>query len=57
MSEVGRIPSDVLGFAYVLLFAQERAKNPALTPDAFNAQVRAQIEAGRAQARAQQKGK
>lgn len=51
------VPKDVQGFAYVLLFAQEQAKNPALTPDGFNAQLRAQVQAGIAQAKAQKGGK
>lgn len=51
------VPRDVQGFAYVLLLAQEQAKNPGLTPEAFNEQLRARIKEGNEQARAQKEKK
>lgn len=46
------VPKDVQALAYVVLLAQEQRKNPALTPDQFKAQLRAQVKAGVDAARA-----
>lgn len=45
------------GYAYVLLFAQQQAKDPSLTPAGFNAWLKAQVDAGIAAAKAQQAAK
>lgn len=46
-----KLPNDVTGFAYAILFAQEQAKNPDLTPDQFKDWLRKTVNDGAAEAK------